>query len=98
MSLGYAQVPKGHIGWDGHWGTIRVQGPELPPEGWVRTPQRHELASAMAITEWICPFCGADNDVWGEGALESWMECGTCLQPAYLVMDPDGQFLRSTGG
>jgi hypothetical protein len=37
-------------------------------------PLPEEMAEALAVTEWTCPFCGADQDVWGEGALYSWMQ------------------------
>ena len=52
-------------------------------------PKPSEIASASAVTEWDCPFCAAANDVHGEGALYSWMECGECGKFAYLVSEYD---------
>ena len=49
----------------------------------------HEIARASAVTEWGCPFCGEPNDVHGEGALYSWMECGKCFKHAFLVSEYD---------
>ena len=51
-------------------------------------PKSEDLAEALVITEWTCPRCGEDNDVWGEGAVFSWMECAHCRVESYLVMSP----------
>lgn len=83
--LGYSQVPKGQVGWDGYWGTIAVQGPAPRPEGWVDVARQHEIAEAEVTTEWTCPFCDSDNRVYGEGAVFSWMECSECGHYAWLV-------------
>lgn len=64
----------------------RVIGRGFTP---IDIPEEHEIAPALAVTTWTCPYpeCGADNDVWGEGAVGSWMECGTCGKQAWLDMD-----------
>jgi hypothetical protein len=58
---------------------------EAPPD----EPKSHEIARASAVTMWDCPFCKAPNDVHGEGALNSWMECGECGEDAFLVSEYD---------
>lgn len=53
--------------------------------GWEEDRERDRCqAMAMVITEWICHACGHENDVWGEGALGSWMECGSCGEDSFL--------------
>lgn len=47
-------------------------------------PEPHEIALALVTTEWTCPFCQYHQDVWGEGAIQTWMECGSCGKPAFL--------------
>lgn len=47
-------------------------------------PEPHEIATASAVTEWTCPFCQHHQDVWGEGAMHTWMECGSCGKYAFL--------------
>ena len=53
-------------------------------------PKDDEIAYASAVTSWHCPFCGAYNDVHGEGALGSWMECtASCGKWAFLLSEYD---------
>lgn len=47
-------------------------------------PEPHEIAAATVVTEWTCPYCNTQQDVWGEGAILHWMECGHCGKPAFL--------------
>jgi hypothetical protein len=83
--LGYAQVPAGHLGWDGNWGDVPVQGPPPQPADWSAPPKPGELAIDVHVeTSWTCPFCKADNDVWGAAGNE-WMECSTCSKEAWLA-------------
>lgn len=84
--LGYGDVPEGQRGWNGHWGAIPMQGPRPRPEGYVDPPDPACVVEALVITAWTCHACCADNDVWGEGAVGSWMECGSCGESSYLVM------------
>ena len=56
------------------------QGPEPDPGPW-------DIVPALVHTEWTCPHCGEDNDVWGEGAINSWMECSNCRIQMYLSLD-----------
>lgn len=84
--LGYTYVPEGQRGWQGWSGATDIQGPPPRPEGYVDPPQPHQVADALVVTSWTCPHCKADNDVWGEGAVFSWMECSTCFEDAFLVM------------
>ena len=60
--------------------------PFAPPPA---QPKPGEIAKASAVTEWTCPHCGVDNDVHGEGALYSWMECTSCFKYAYLISEYD---------
>lgn len=55
----------------------------LPPED---LPEPHECVPALAVTSWTCRTCGYEQDVWGEGAIESWMDCQNpeCGVPSYL--------------
>lgn len=52
-------------------------------------PEAHEVAAALAVTSWTCPYpeCEADNDVWGEGAVNHWMECQACGRSAWLSLN-----------
>lgn len=85
--LGWANVPPGQVGWDGHSGSVDIQGPAPKPAGWFETPDPSMVVAAMTVTEWTCHACGEDNDVWGEGAIENWMDCGHCSASSYLSMD-----------
>lgn len=38
-------------------------------------PELHEIVAALAVTTWTCPHCGREQDVWGEGAVNGWMDC-----------------------
>lgn len=87
--LGWANTEPGVLGWDGHSGAVDIVGPLPRPAGWVESPQPGQMAEAAVITYWTCPRCRADNDVWGEGAIETWMECKHCHVEAYLNFDPD---------
>lgn len=91
--LGLVHVPQDQAHADGSWGTLALYGPEPRPEGFVDPPRDDEMASALVTTEWICPRCLAENDVWGEGAVDSWMECSNCLVMSFLVLDPGGTLL-----
>lgn len=53
-------------------------------------PYDHERVAAMITTEWHCHLCGRHNDVWGTGATESYMECGSCGAWSWLDFNPDG--------
>lgn len=53
-------------------------------------PYDHERVPAMIRTEWRCHACKAENDVWGTGATEGYMECGSCGAYSWLDFDPDG--------
>lgn len=53
-------------------------------------PCDHERVPAMVTTEWRCHSCGAHNDVWGTGATEGHMECGSCGAHSWLDFDPVG--------
>lgn len=44
----------------------------------------HEIAAALVVTEWTCPHCKTVQNVRGEGAIYTWMECGYCHEYAYL--------------
>jgi len=66
---------------------IRVECECTHKFGAQKAPEPHEIAPAMVVTEWVCPFCNYENDVWGEGAVHSWMECASCGESAYLSMD-----------
>jgi hypothetical protein len=46
----------------------------------------HEIVQCEVLTSWTCWSCGKDNDVSGEGAAYSWMECGYCPEYSWLVM------------
>jgi hypothetical protein len=64
-------------------------------------PYDHERVPCMITTEWRCHACGADNDVWGTGADEGYMECGSCGRLSWLTFDPVGyeeQPLRTVEG
>lgn len=65
-----------------HW---RVNGAHefTPPR---RPPEPHEVVPALVVTSWTCHACGADNDVWGEGAVNGWMECA-CGAESWLSLD-----------
>lgn len=73
-------------GWDGTYGWTEIQGPAPRPDGWIDIPKPEEIADALVVTSWTCPFCKAENDVWGEGAVFSWMECPDCGKDSYLMM------------
>ena len=79
--IGYDTVHAGQVGWNGDWGTVPMtyQHPVVPPAD-------NEIAVAEVLTQWTCPFCGEDNEVAGEGAVDSWMECSGCQRNAWLVM------------
>lgn len=49
--------------------------------------EEHEKSRAMVVTEWTCALCGAENDVWGEGAIGTWMECAKCGRETWLDFD-----------
>ncbi len=49
-----------------------------------RDPEPHEVVECEVITSWTCWSCGKDNDVYGEGAAHSWMECGYCPEYSWL--------------
>lgn len=83
--IGYGNVPEGQRGWDGNWGVVPIQGPMPRPADWVDPVPPEAIAAAEVITSWVCPFCKADNDVSGEGAVGSWMECSNCLRDAWLA-------------
>lgn len=93
--LGYASVPEGQRGWDGNWGTVKVQGPGPRPAGYVDPPSPEEEVEADVVTSWICRSCGCEQDVWGEGAVYSWMDCQRCGVASYLVMGEVGPDTRS---
>jgi len=84
--LGYRNVPEGLRGWDGHWGAVPVQGPAPRPTGWVERPSPEEVVEAEVTTRWNCHACGKENDVEGEGAVYTWMDCGYCSASSYLVI------------
>lgn len=60
-------------------------------------PYDHERVPAMITTEWRCHVCGADNDVWGTGATEGYMECGSCGAWSWLDFNPDGYEAQTAG-
>lgn len=84
--IGHRSVTQDEAGADGTWGVLPLYGPPPRPEGYVDLPRPEEIADAHVQTDWTCPYCGADNDVWGEGAVFSWMECMSCFKFAFLVM------------
>jgi hypothetical protein len=53
-------------------------------------PYDHEVVPAMITTEWHCHRCHQHNDVWGDGAMDGYMECGHCGAYSWLVFDPPG--------
>ena len=50
-----------------------------------KAPGPHEVAEAHVETSWVCPFCKADQSVWGDGAVGTWMECDKCGKEAFLL-------------
>lgn len=80
-------MPDGAVGWNGERHEVPIVGPIRCPDDWADLPTwPDEVAECEVITSWECPFCGADNEVHGEGAAYSWMECATCHEYAYLTM------------
>lgn len=65
---------------DSPWIKHEFDGGEADPAPWDYVP-------ALAHTEWTCPYCGEDNDVWGDGAINSWMECSGCFRNMFLSLD-----------
>ena len=84
--LGGVNLPTdGPTGWHGWWGYTPIQGPPPAPEGYVVPPRPEERALHVHIqTDWTCPFCQADNDVWGVADGE-WMECSECGRESYVL-------------
>jgi hypothetical protein len=54
--------------------------------GRPREPQPHEVVECEVVTSWTCWSCGYDNDVAGEGAAGSWMECARCPEYSWLSL------------
>lgn len=69
---------------DKHWRANNSHMFHPPPA----TPEPHEIVPAMVVTSWTCHACGADNDVWGEGAVGGWMDC-SCGAASWLSLDDD---------
>lgn len=61
--------------------------PDSPYHSFVappRQPRPEFVVEAFVMTQWQCPHCKADNDVWGVAGGE-WMDCSECGKPGYLT-------------
>lgn len=50
---------------------------------YVPPPTEAQRAECDITTQWECPFCHERQEVGG--AATGWMECGDCLESAWLV-------------
>ena len=64
----------------------RVYGRCLSFKAPITQPRDSEIVQAHVETSWNCHACGEYNDVWGESAIFSWMECSSCGASSFLMM------------